>query len=368
MSEPGLDTTSDARSSTSAAPLLEIEDLHVRFQLREGDVKAVNGVSLSIPAKGTIGLVGESGCGKSVTAKTILRILPRRAQIDRGRILLHSSTDAGQPPTDLVQLDSDSKEMRRIRGGDISMIFQEPMTSLSPVHTVGNQIMESVRLHQGKTGAEARDVAVEMLRLVHVPMAEQRVDTYPHQLSGGLRQRCMIAMALASQPRILIADEPTTALDVTIQAQILELIEQLQKTLNMAVVMITHDLGVIAETADQVAVMYLGRIVEQGSVDSIFNDPKHPYTRGLLASLPRIGQGNENRLTAIPGTVPDGGTIPRGCPFHPRCHEFKRGVCDTESVPRLEEVAPGHQTACFLYEPCISAKSGSSSQEVQGGG
>ena len=347
------------RSPGSPTPssLLQVENLHVHFGMREGIVKAVNGVSFSIPFNGTIGLVGESGCGKSVTARAILGILSKRATIPEGRILLSPRSGNGSAdPIDLTGLDPDGKQMRSIRGGDISMIFQEPMTSLSPVHTVGNQIMEAVRLHQGKNRKQARAVAEEMLRLVHVPMPERRVDAYPHQLSGGLRQRSMIAMALASRPRLLIADEPTTALDVTIQAQILELIEQLQQSLDMAVLMITHDLGVIAEMADEVAVMYLGRIVEQADVATIFNDPKHPYTRGLIASVPRMGQGNTKRLEAIAGTVPDPTSTPPGCPFHPRCSEFKPGVCDAGPVPPLKEVAAGHHAACFLYEPCLEGR------------
>jgi oligopeptide/dipeptide ABC transporter ATP-binding protein len=229
------------------------------------------------------------------------------------------------------------------------MIFQEPMTSLSPVHTVGNQIMESARLHQRASRSEARERAVEMLRLVGVPMAERRVDAYPHELSGGLRQRCMIAMALCCHPRLLIADEPTTALDVTIQAQILNLIERLQKELGMAVMMITHDLGVIAETADEVAVMYLGRVVERGSADDLFNRPRHPYTVGLLESIPRIGKGNAERLASIPGTLPDPFLKPSGCPFHPRCARCMKGVCDSGAAPATRTVEPEHAVACHLY-------------------
>ncbi len=332
--------------------LVEIEDLHVQFQLREGLVRAVDGVTLAIPANRTIGLVGESGCGKTVAAKAIMQILPTRARITKGRVWL-ASRDGGQP-IELTALPPNSKAMRRIRGADISMIFQEPMTSFSPVHTIGNQIMESIRLHQGKNKKDARDIAVKMLRLVHVPMAERCVDTYPHELSGGLRQRCMIAMALSCQPRLLIADEPTTALDVTIQAQILELIEQLQRELKMSVMMITHDLGVIAEAAHEVAVMYLGRIVEQASVDAIFGSPKHPYTLGLMASVPQIGKGARERLYSIAGSVPDPFSIPIGCPFHPRCDKFMKGTCDAGPVPPLEEVASGHKAACFLYSACLA--------------
>ena len=333
--------------------LIAIQDLHVHFQLREGLVRAVDGVSLRIPFNRTLGLVGESGCGKTVTAKAILQILPSRARIANGRIRLspRNGESAGEP-IDIAHLKADGPAMRRIRGADIAMIFQEPMSSFSPVHTIGNQIMEAIRLHQQKTTQEARALAVDLLKQVRVPNAERRIDAYPHELSGGLRQRCMIAMALSCRPRLLIADEPTTALDVTIQAQILNLIEELQRELSMSVLMITHDLGVIAETADEVAVMYLGRIVEQASVEAIFNDPKHPYTRGLMASIPRPGQASRERLYSIPGSVPDPFFIPRGCPFHPRCDRYMKGKCDTTVAPPLEEVSPGHSAACFLYPVC----------------
>jgi len=328
--------------------LIEIRGLDVRFHLKEGTVHAVNGVDMDIPANRTLGVVGESGCGKSITACAMLRILPPRGKIIAGSIRL-APRDSQRQPIEITRLAPGGREMRAIRGGDISMIFQEPMTSLSPVHTVGNQIMESVRLHQKATRAEARDRAIEMLRLVGVPMAERRVDAYSHELSGGLRQRCMIAMALCCHPRLLIADEPTTALDVTIQAQILNLIERLQKELGMAMMMITHDLGVIAESADEVAVMYLGRIVERGSVDAIFNRPKHPYTVGLLESIPRIGKGNTERLASIPGTLPDPFQQPPGCPFHPRCKHRMHSVCDAGDPPPARKVAQGHEVACHLY-------------------
>ena len=336
--------------------LIDIRDLRVNFQLREGLVRAVDGVSLGIPFNRTLGLVGESGCGKTVTAKAILRILPAQAQIASGSIrLAPRNGEQRGGPIDVTRLSADGAVMRRIRGADIAMIFQEPMTSFSPVHTIGNQIVEAIRLHQRKTRREARALAVALLKQVRVPNAEGRVDAYPHELSGGLRQRCMIAMALSCRPRLLIADEPTTALDVTIQAQILNLIEQLQKELRMSVLMITHDLGVIAETADEVAVMYLGRIVERASVEQIFRDPRHPYTRGLMASIPRAGQGSRKRLYSIPGSVPDPFSVPNGCPFHPRCDRFMRGTCDTGTIPPLEEVSPAHRAACFLYPACARA-------------
>jgi len=318
----------------------------VEFALREGVVHAIEGVDLDIPPNRTIGLVGESGCGKSVTSKAILRILPNRASITRGAIEL----DQGDSTLDLVPLPVNSRTMREIRGGDIAMIFQEPMASLSPVHTIGNQIEETIRLHQKDLEKSARRAhVVEMLNLVGMPMAERRFDAYPHELSGGLRQRAMIAMALSCQPRLLIADEPTTALDVTIQAQILNLIERLQKELGMAVMMITHDLGVIAETADEVAVMYLGRIVEQATVGEIFDNTQHPYTKGLIESIPHMGSGSGKRLSQIPGSVPDPFSTPAGCPFHPRCPESIAGTCDADAPPPLIQIADDHKVACHLY-------------------
>ena len=337
--------------------LIEIQDLHVHFQLREGTVRAVSGVSLEVPANRTLGVVGESGCGKSVTAKALLRILPKKARIVKGRILLAPREGEDARPVDITALEPAGPAMRRILGADIAMIFQEPMTSFSPVYTIGNQIMESVLLHRDATRKEAREIATEMLRLVQVPMPERRVDAYPHELSGGLRQRCMIAMALCCQPRLLIADEPTTALDVTIQAQILALVRRLQHELDMAVMMITHDLGVIAQTADEVAVMYLGRIVERASVADSFGAPKHPYTEGLLASVPRIVEGEKRKLYSIPGSVPDSFSMPDGCPYHPRCRKAVEGVCDAGGPPELCELSPGHAVACFLYNECKSEHS-----------
>ena len=330
--------------------LIEIRDLEVRFKLKEGIVRAVNGVTFDLAPNRTLGIVGESGCGKSITAKAMMRILPSRGEIVKGSIRLapRPGQNSGKP-IDLTRLNPNGKEIRAIRGGDIAMIFQEPMTSLSPVHTIGNQICETILLHQKTTKQEAREKAIEMLRLVGIPMPERRVDAYPHELSGGLRQRCMIAMALSCHPRLLIADEPTTALDVTIQAQILNLIERLQEEMGMAVMMITHDLGVIAETADEVAVMYLGRVVEQSSAEAIFGAPRHPYTKGLLKSIPAIGGGNRERLASIRGSVPDPFTTPPGCPFHPRCGHCIKGVCDTGSPPAPRQVAAGHHAACHLY-------------------
>ncbi|MCD4825848.1 MAG: ABC transporter ATP-binding protein [Phycisphaerae bacterium] len=336
--------------------LIQIDNLHVQFKMREGLVRAVNGVTFNIPRNSTIGIVGESGCGKSITAKAIMQILPPKAEITQGSILLAPrDDDKNAQPVELTRLNPNSKQIRRIRGRDVSMIFQEPMTSFSPVHTIGNQISEAILLHQDKTKKEAHQNTIELLQLAHVPMAKQRVDAYPHELSGGLRQRCMIAMALACHPRLLIADEPTTALDVTIQAQILNLIEQLQKDLGMSVMMITHDLGVIAETADEVAVMYLGRVVEQAPVKDIFDNPKHPYTNGLLASIPRMGQTRaDKRLVSIRGSIPDPFSVPVGCPYHPRCDSFMEGICDAGPCPPLRQIDPSspHMAACFLYPAC----------------
>jgi len=327
--------------------LLDIRDLEIRFFLREGTVRAVNGVSLTVRPDRVLGLVGESGCGKSITARASMLLLPPRGRITGGTIRLASRN--GGEAVEVTRLSPTGREIRRIRGADISMVFQEPMTSLSPVHTVGEQIAESVRLHQGAGRREARDRAIEMLRRVGVPVPERRYSAYPHELSGGLRQRAMIALALCCRPRLLIADEPTTALDVTIQAQILELVQELQRELGMAVVIITHDLGVIAETADEVAVMYLGRIVEQASAAVLFEEPKHPYTRGLLRSIPLMGKGSTARLAQIPGSVPDPFAVVQGCPFHPRCEQAIRGLCDVGAPPKVVDASPGHRVACHLY-------------------
>jgi len=329
--------------------LVEIKNLEVRFDLKEGIVRAVNGVSLDIASNRTLGLVGESGCGKSVTARAILRILPARGRIVRGKVLLQPRDEDGDEPVDLTTLDPQGEMIRRIRGADIAMVFQEPMTSFSPVHSVGNQICENIRLHQNASRKEARGMAIDLLGLVGVPNPAQRIDAYPHELSGGLRQRCMIAKALSCRPRLLIADEPTTALDVTIQAQILELIDRLKRDQGMAVLMITHDLAVIAETADDVAVMYLGRIVEQAPARTLFESPLHPYTRGLLKSIPVLGSGQQGRLESIQGSVPDPFSVPGGCPFHPRCPDRIKGVCDIGEPPELKEEEEGRSVACHLY-------------------
>ncbi len=327
-------------------PILEVRDLRTYFFPEEGTVRAVDGAHLDVYPRRTLGIVGESGCGKSVTARSILRIVERPGRIVSGSILLRREGD--DLGVDLATLAPDGKEMRRIRGEDIALVFQEPMTSFSPVHTIGSQIVETVRLHQEVGKGQARERAVEALRLVGVPSPERRVDEYAFQLSGGLRQRAMIALALSCSPRILIADEPTTALDVTTQAQILALLADLQRREGMAIILITHNLGVVAEMCDEVAVMYLGRVVEQGPVEVIFHDPKHPYTRALLRSMPSIKARVRSRLPVIEGSIPHPYNRPPGCPFHPRCPDFMPGRCDQIEPPPIE-VGDGHEAACLLY-------------------
>lgn len=341
----------DSPNNMANESLLEIQDLMTHFHLQEGIVRAVDGVSFAIRRGQTLGIIGESGCGKSVTAHSILRLVPSPpGNIVNGRILLHRGEDrVDHDPVDLARLDPRGAEIRAIRGAEISMVFQEPMTSFGPMHTIGNQIIESILLHQEEVdSSEARELAIENLRRVGIPRSEQIVDAYPHQLSGGMRQRAMIAMALSCSPRLLIADEPTTALDVTIQAQILELIKALQEEFGMAVMFITHNLGVIAEVADEVAVMYLGRIVEQASLNELFDNPQHPYTQGLLNSIPHIDEEKLPRLRAIEGVVPDPYDIPTGCAFSDRCPSFIPGTCD-RAMPRLAETGPGHRVRCFLF-------------------
>jgi peptide/nickel transport system ATP-binding protein len=324
-----------------AERLLDVKNLKTYFFTDEGIVRAVDGVDLYIEKGETLGVVGESGCGKSVTALSIMKLIPSPpGKIVEGEILYNG--------TNLVDLPA--RQMRKIRGKEISMIFQEPMTSLNPVFTCGEQIAEALRLHEGLGRRAAMDKTVEMLKLVHIPNAERRVKEYPHQLSGGMRQRIMIAMALSCNPKLLIADEPTTALDVTIQAQILELLNELKSKLKMAVMLITHDMGVIAETAQRVVVMYAAKVAEEASVGDLFKEPLHPYTQGLLRSIPRIDLAatERRRLETIPGTVPTlRGEIVPGCRFAPRC-PFVKSVC-TEKDPVIKEVKPGHKVACWLY-------------------
>ncbi len=329
--------------------IVRVEDLKTHFYTLDGTVQAVDGVSLEIKPGETLGLVGESGCGKSVTAFSILRLLPQKtSRIVQGRILYNRGD--GKPPLDLAQVDPNGGLIRSIRGNEIAMIFQEPLTSLSPVHTVGSQIAEAVVLHQNVGEKEAKKRAIEMLEQVGIALPEQRFGEYPHQLSGGMRQRAMIAMALSCNPALLIADEPTTALDVTIQAQILELMKSLQEKLGMAIVIITHNLGVVAEMADRVNVMYMGWIVESGDVGTIFKRPLHPYTVGLMRSIPLLGKRVKERLMPIPGSVPNPLELPVGCPFLPRCPAPKREKCrHAEEWGSLFEAEPGHFVRCTMY-------------------
>ncbi len=328
--------------------LLEVKNLQTHFFMAEGVAKAVDSTTLSIRRGQVLGVVGESGCGKSVTARSIMRMVRPPGHTVDGEILYSRDDQDGQSMVlDLLQLPATGTEMRAIRGGEIAMIFQEPRASLSPVHRIGDQITENILLHQSVTQAEAEDIAIEMLRQVHIPLAEQRMDAFAHQLSGGMCQRVMIAMALSCRPSLLIADEPTTALDVTTEAQILELMQGLQADLNMAIMFITHDLGVVADMADEVAVMYLGKIVEQGAAADIFRDPKHPYTIALLESLPRMDQRRE-WLQTIRGVVPDPYSTLSGCPFHPRCADFIPGVCD-EIVPQPITLEDNREVRCLLY-------------------
>ncbi len=334
--------------TTTSQNLIEIDDLRTYFDTLDGTVRAVDGVSLTIKPKETVGLVGESGCGKSVTAYSILRLLPPKyTRIVSGQINF-KRTD-GQV-VDLAAVDPRGDEIRSIRGNEIAMIFQEPMTSLSPVHTVGSQIAEAILLHQNVDKAEANKRTIDVLRQVGIANPEQRVNEYPHQFSGGMRQRAMIAMALSCNPQLLIADEPTTALDVTIQAQILEGMKSLQEDFQMAILIITHNLGVIAEMADRVAVMYMGKIVESGSVRTIFHNPSHPYTVGLMQSVPRMGRSVKQRLVPIPGSVPDPFSIPQGCAFFPRCAAQKKPACKGPDDVPLTQMEAGHFVRCTLYQ------------------
>jgi oligopeptide/dipeptide ABC transporter ATP-binding protein len=323
-------------------PLLTVENLKTYFDTDDGVVRAVDDVSLVIGRGRTLGLVGESGSGKSVTAMSVIRLVSAPGRLAGGRITLHGA--GAEPPQVLTELPE--REMRRVRGGRISMIFQEPMTSLNPVFTVGAQIVEAIRLHQHVGRAEARERAIQMLYKVRIPEPQRRIGDYPHQFSGGMRQRAMIAMALACSPRLLIADEPTTALDVTIQAQILDLLRALQAEVGMSILMITHDLGIVAEMADDVAVMYASKVVERAAVAELFARPLHPYTVGLFQSRPEPGKSKTEKLTTIPGMVPSPLRFPAGCKFHPRC-AFAQDICRLEE-PALLEIAPGHLARCHF--------------------
>lgn len=317
--------------------LLEVKNLKTYFFTDGGVVKSVDDVSFNVKPGKTLGVVGESGCGKSITSLSIMQLVETPpGKIVDGEIIYNGEN----------LLDKDKDEMRKIRGGEIAMIFQEPMTSLNPVFTVGQQIMEALMIHTDMDKTKAKERAIEMLKLVRIPLAEKRFNEYPHQLSGGMRQRVMIAMALSCNPKLLICDEPTTALDVTIQAQILDLINELKEKLGTSIMMITHDLGVIAEVADDVMVMYAGKIVEYGTADQIFETPMHPYTHGLMNCIPKLNDESETRLHVIPGMVPSPDRMPKGCAFCPRCSEAKK-ICE-EKMPELIEV-DGQKVRCFKY-------------------
>jgi len=330
---------------TTTNSVVELRNVATHFFLDEGVLKALNGVSFRIEAQKTMGVIGESGCGKSVTAQSILRIVPHPGKTVGGEIMFWRKDGRS---VNLLELHPDGEEIRAIRGREISMIFQEPMTSLSPVHTIGDQVSEVVLLHRTKSKREAKEITLDMLNKVGISNASQRYNEYPHQFSGGMRQRAMIAMALACNPTLLIADEPTTALDVTVQAQIIELMSSMQAELGMAMMYITHDLGVIADVADEVAVMYLGMVAEHADVRSTFREPLHPYTQLLLKSIPRVGRKARVRLDAIEGNVPIPLNLPEQCPFVDRCPQAIPGVCQS-AVPELYQPRPGHRVRCFLY-------------------
>jgi peptide/nickel transport system ATP-binding protein len=335
------------QASTLTLPqnrLLQLDNVKIKFETREGLVTAVNGVSYHVNRGEVLGIVGESGSGKSVTARAIMRLLANNAVEAGGSILLRG---LGQETVQLAGQKKDSRLMRRLRGGHIGMIFQEPMTALSPVHAIGDQIVRTILLHQKTNKVAARERAIELLGKVQLPHPEQLLNRYAHQLSGGQRQRAMIALALACDPALLIADEPTTALDVTTEAQILELLKELQRELGMAIIFITHNFGVVADMADRVAVMYLGRIMETGDVDDIFYNPKHPYTQALLQSIPRLGARKVRRLKTIQGSVPDPFNIPTGCPFHTRCDYAEVGLCD-KRLPELLQFERNQSALCNL--------------------
>jgi len=334
--------------------LLEVKDLRTYFYVDEREIRAVDGASFAVKRGRILAIVGESGCGKSVTAYSILRLIQKPGRIVGGRILLHPQ---GEKTIDITALPEKSETLFHLRGGLVSMIFQEPMTALSPVHTIGNQICEAILLHRRVSRAEAAAIAQRMLAKVGIPGAPERLRQYPHELSGGMRQRVVIAMALVCNPQLLIADEPTTAVDVTIQAQILELIRELQKDLHTSVLLITHDLGVVAQTAEEVAVMYLGRIVETAGIRPLMKDPRHPYTRGLLSSLPSLS-GHGERLPSIEGSVPSLTELPAGCPFHPRCPYSRKGLCDVGSPPAIGPMRDGRAVACLRAEEVLAQEGG----------
>jgi peptide/nickel transport system ATP-binding protein len=323
--------------------LLEVKDLRVAFNTASGTVNALNGVSFDIMKNESVGIVGESGCGKSVTARAIMRILEKNSAMT-GSVTLYSDNGV----VEISAISSESKKMRQIRGGKIAMVFQEPMSSLCPVYTIGNQLTEAIRLHRNTGKNESREIAIAYLSRVGISRPEKLMNDYPYQLSGGMRQRVVIAMAVSSNPSLLIADEPTTALDVTVSAQILALLQELQQSQDMAVMMINHNLGIVAQSCTRVMVMYLGTIIESASVDELFSNPKHPYTVDLLNSIPKLDLDKGSRLSHIKGHVPDPSNIPKGCPYHTRCSFSKEGLCDKQT-PSVNQVNSDHIVQCFKY-------------------
>ncbi len=333
--------------------LLDVQDLKIYFFTEQGVVRAVDGVTFELKRGRTLGVVGESGCGKSITSLSVMQLIQKPGRIVEGKILYNrvkkqSTEGYSAESVDITDLEPNGAQMRSIRGGEIAMVFQEPMTSLNPVYTIGNQIAEAITLHQKVSNEEAREIAIGVLEQVNMPEPRQVIDSYPHQLSGGMRQRAMIATALSCRPNLLIADEPTTALDVTTEAQILELLRELQAEMGMAIMYITHNLGVIAEMVEEAIVMYLGKVVEKADVHTLFYDPKHPYMHALLRSIPKLGSKSRARLEAISGMVPSPYHIPRGCSFHPRCPSFISGLCDV-TAPQMTDLGNGHLVRCFLY-------------------
>jgi len=335
------------QSSASGNELLQVRNLKISFRTDEGVISAVDGVDYTVKRGQTMGLVGESGSGKSVSTWAIMRLLPKTAIIHKESSI--EFTRKGGQVVEITQLKPTGREIREIRGGEVSLIFQEPMSSFSPVYTVGNQIMEAILQHRQVSRKEAQEIAIDMLDRVGIPNPRQRLKQYPFELSGGMRQRAMIAVALCTNPSLLIADEPTTALDVTIQAQVLELMKELQEEIGMAIIFITHNLGVIAQIADEIAVMYLGGIVERGPRREIFHTPKHPYTVNLLRAIPHIGQSTGQRLEAIEGQIPSPLERPSGCRFHTRCKQMAPGRCDVD-VPSVTQISDKHTVNCFLYQ------------------
>lgn len=365
--------TPKVENAATAQKLIEVDELAVQFDVRAGIVRAVDGLSFTLNRGQTVGIIGESGCGKSVTARAIMQMIPKPGKITHGKVLYYrpvKGENGASKSVDVINithLDPDGAEIRKIRGGEIGMIFQEPMSSLTPVYTAGDHINEAINIHQmlpktvgdtmtaniqskrHVTKQEARQLAIDMLRKVGIPKPQERVDSYPHQLSGGQRQRVMIAIALSCEPAMLIADEPTTALDVSIEAQILDLMRSLQESVNMAIMFITHNLGVIAEMAEEIVVMYLGMQVEKAKTVDLFYEPYHPYTKALLKSIPRIGKKTGDRLASIEGMIPDPFHLPSGCLFHPRCPSFMPGKCD-KIAPTWKQVKGDHWVRCLLYE------------------